>query len=74
MQKNVYSKATYELRVNQFIRQQVGKGDKRNKFSLNTKTMWSMQENVYSKATYELRVNQFIRQQVGKGDKRNKFS
>ena len=67
MHKHVYSKATYTLRVNQFTRQQVGKGDKRNEFSLNTKSMLSMHKRVYSKATYGLRVYQFTTQQVVKG-------
>ena len=74
MHKRVHSKATHSLRVHQFTTQQVGKGGKRNEFSLNTKSMLSMHKHVHSKATYELRVNQFTMQQAGKGGKRNEFS
>jgi len=50
-------------------------GQRRNKLSLNTKSMLSMHKDIHSKVTYNLRVHQFPTQQVGKGDKRrNKFS
>jgi len=50
-------------------------GQRRNKLSLNTKSMLSMHKDIHSKATYNLRAHQFPTQQVGKGDKRrNKFS
>ena len=59
MHKHVYSKATYGLRAHQFTTRQVGKGDKGNEFSINTKSMLSMHKHVHSKATYTLRVHQF---------------
>ena len=71
---NLFIQATYKLRVHQFTTQQAGKGDKRNKFSLNTKSMLSMHKDVHWMATYKLRVHQFTTQQVGKGGKRNEFS
>ena len=67
MHKHVHSKTTYALRVHQFTTQKVGKGGKRNEFSLNTKSMFTMHKHVHSKATHRLRVHQFTTQHVGKG-------
>ena len=53
----------------------MGKGGKRNEFSLITQNpILSMHKHVHSKATYNLRVHQFTTQQVGKGGKRDEFS
>ena len=73
MHKHVHWKATYRLSVHQFTTQQVGKGGKRNEFSLNIKSTMSMHKHVHSMATYFLIVHQFTTQQVGKGGKRNEF-
>ena len=56
--KHVHLKATYALR-HQFTTQQVGKGDKKNEFSRNTKSMLTLHKHVHWKATYLLRVHQF---------------
>jgi len=55
MHKDVHSKATYPLRVHQFKTQQVGKGGKRNKFSLMAQNpIMSMRKHVHYR---ELTVN-----------------
>ena len=66
MHKHVHSKATYLLRMHQFIAQQVGKGTN---FHSSHKILSSICKHVHSKATYLLRVHQFTAQQVGKGGK-----
>jgi len=74
MHKDVHSKATYPLRVQQLTTHQVGKGGKWNKFSLITQNpIMSMHKRFHSKSTYPLRVHQFTTQQVGKGGKGTNF-